>query len=132
MLASFTRVFLTVSTFAALTGACSHTDKPAAYAEAPRAYELKSAVSDIVKARCNLEARCNNIGAGQKFDDRQACESKLQGSTADDLNSKDCPQGIDRDKLSECLADIKAESCGSPLDSMSRWNACRTGNVCLN
>jgi hypothetical protein len=133
MLASFTRLCLANSTLASCTllGACSH-DKRPAYAEAPRAYELKSAVNDVVRARCNLEQRCNNIAAGKKYDDRQACESKLQGSVADDLNTQDCPNGVDHDKLSECLNDIKAESCSNPLDSMSRWNACRTGNICLH
>jgi hypothetical protein len=93
---------------------------------------MESAVADIVEARCDLEQRCNNVAPGQKFDSRDTCESKLQGSTADDLNTKDCPHGVDPGKLSVCLADIKGEKCGNPFDSLSRWNACRTGQICLH
>jgi hypothetical protein len=136
MSTSSIRTCLVISTLAtgAVLGACSHSGRPAAQtpaASAP-AREVKSAVKDIVNARCDLEQRCNNIAAGQKFDSRDMCESKLQGATADDLNTKDCPLGVDQGKLSACLSDIKAEDCGNPLDSLSRWNACRTGQVCIH
>jgi hypothetical protein len=130
---------LAVSTLAvsAALGACSHNDRPAAYAHthhtaSASGHRATSAVNDIVNARCDLEQRCSNIASGKKYDSRDMCESKLQGSTADDLNMKDCPHGVDQGKLSKCLSDIKAESCGNPFDSLSRWNACRTGQICLN
>lgn len=133
------RMCLVVSTLAtgAALGACSHSERPAAHAQTPPAasapaQEVKSAVNDIVSARCDLEQRCNNVAPGQKFDSRDMCESKLHGATADDLNTKDCPLGVDQGKLSACLSDIKAENCGSPLDSLSRWNACRTGQICIH
>jgi Family of unknown function (DUF6184) len=132
------RMCLTISTLAASAalGACSHNDRPAAHAARTQhmAYgsqNAKSAVNDIVNARCDLEQRCSNIASGKKYDSRDMCESKLQGATADDLNTKDCPHGVDQGKLSTCLSDIKAESCGNPFDSLSRWNACRTGQICL-
>ena len=115
--------------------ACSHEQKPAEYSNAPGASaparELSGAVKDISNARCDLEQRCNNIGAGQSFDNREACETKMRGSLGDDLNTKDCPSGVDHEKLSACLSQIRAEECGSPMDSMSRWAACRTGEICV-
>lgn len=129
------RMCLTISTLAAsAVGACSHNDRPATHAQmaSARSQKAKSAVNDIVNARCDLEQRCSNIASGKKYDSRDMCESKLQGATADDLNTKDCPHGVDQGKLSTCLSDIRAESCGNPLDSLSRWNACRTGQICLH
>lgn len=114
--------------------ACSHEERPSEHngipgASAP-ARELSSAVNDVADARCDLEQRCNNIGAGQSFENREACETKMHGSLADDLNTKDCPNGVDNSKLSACLSQLRSEECGDPMDSMSRWAACRQGELC--
>jgi hypothetical protein len=140
MFTSSNGMCVAISTLAtvAILGACSHNERPAAHAQTPPAaaapgQEVKSAVADIVHARCDLEQRCNNIAPGQSFDSRGMCESKLQGATSNDLNTKDCPHGVDQEKLSTCLSDIRAEECGAhPIEALSRWNACRTGQICLS
>jgi hypothetical protein len=127
-----------VSIAIALLGltACSHEERPTEHSGAPAASaparELNSAVNDVADARCDLEQRCNNIGAGQSFDNREACETKMHGSVADELNTKDCPNGVDESKLSACLSQLRSEECGDPMDSMSRWAACRQGELCLD
>lgn len=127
---------LTLTTCGILA-ACSHSERPAAHSQMPPGAsapgrEVKLAVKDIVDARCDLEQRCNNIAPGQTYDNRGMCESKLQGTTAEDLNTKDCKHGVDQEKLSTCLSDIRAEECGAhPIEALSRWNACRTGQLCL-
>jgi hypothetical protein len=116
--------------------ACSHDSRPAEHSGAPgasvSARQLKGVVDDISDARCELEQRCDNIGAGQSFDNRDACETKMRASIADDLNTQDCPHGVEHSKLSACLAEIRSEKCGNPMDSMSRWNTCRKGALCIN
>ena len=99
---------------------------------AARAETVTAAVEDIVAERCDLEARCGNLGPSQKYDRRDICESKLQGTTAVELNTKDCPLGVDHRKLEACLANIRAEACGSIFDSLGRWNACRDGQICYH
>ena len=114
--------------------ACSHEAKPTEHsptASAP-ARELSRAVDDLTGARCDLEERCNHIGSGQTYDNREACETKLHGSISDDLNTSDCPHGIADAKLDACLHDIKAEACGDPIEAMSRWNSCRKGQICAD
>jgi hypothetical protein len=115
--------------------ACSHAEKPAEHgrpaASAP-ARELSSAVHDLSDARCDLEERCNHVGAGQTYENREACETKMHGSIGDDLNTNDCPHGIADSKLSSCLSDIHAEKCGNPIEALSRWNACRKGEICAD
>lgn len=116
--------------------ACSHEDRPAEHGGAPAASaparELNGAVNDVADARCDFEQRCDHIGAGQSFENREACETKMRGSIADDLNTKDCPNGVADSKLSACLSQLRSEECGDPMDTMSRWAACRQGELCLD
>lgn len=98
---------------------------------AARADSVEAAVGDIVDARCDLEDHCGNLGPGQKFESRRVCESKMQGTTANELNTKDCPLGVEGRKLDTCLASIRSEDCGSIFDSLNRWNACRNGQICF-
>jgi hypothetical protein len=133
-----TKTLVISSILIALCGisGCSHEDRPAEHSGAPGASaparELSSAVNDVADARCDLEQRCDHVGAGQSFENREACETKMHGSLADDLNTKDCPNGVDGSKLSACLSQLRSEECGDPLDSMSRWAACRQGELCLD
>lgn len=126
---------LTIAVFhsALLLGSCAHTgagsqpETPAA-----RADSVLAAVDDIVDARCDLEERCHNVGAGQTYDTRDTCESKMQGTSASEINAKDCPLGVDPKKLEACVASIRAEECGSVFDSLTRWNTCRPGQLCYS
>jgi hypothetical protein len=96
-----------------------------------RAGDVASARESIVAARCDREERCSNIGAGKDYETRDACSSKLDGKTGSDLNTEDCARGVDRPKLSACLSKIRTEDCGNPIDSLSRFAACRTGEICI-
>jgi hypothetical protein len=98
---------------------------------AARADSVEAAVADIVDARCDLEDRCGSLGPGQKYESRAICESKMQGTSASELNTKDCPLGVEGRKLDTCLANIRSESCESMFDSLNRWNACRNGQICF-
>jgi hypothetical protein len=127
---------LTIALFATglALGACDRQGLAPEHSETPEAREhaVESAVEDIVDARCDLEERCNHVGPGTTFDSRDTCESKMQGTTASELNTKDCPRGVDGTKLVTCLANIRAEACTSIFDSLTRWNACRSGQVCFH
>jgi hypothetical protein len=89
------------------------------------------AVREIVAARCEREERCDNVGPDKTYSNHAACTSKLEGSTADDINMKDCENGVSDAKLHECLAKIHGEDCGNPIDTLSRLTACRTGALCI-
>jgi hypothetical protein len=90
-----------------------------------------AAVSSVVDARCTREAACNNIGADKRFGNREACVTKLKADMASDLNAADCPKGIDRKELDECLSEIRSESCNNPIEKIERLAACRTSDLCL-
>ena len=89
-----------------------------------------SALASLAAERCDREARCKNIGAKEKYHSRAECVTEMQRDKPDDLNSDVCPGGVPQKGLSECLQAIREESCNSPLDSLTRLNACRAGNLC--
>lgn len=122
-----------VATGPALLMACDHDEHPASAHEVkvPGAGDVNSARDSIVAARCDREERCSNIGGGKDYETRAACSSKLEGKTGSHLNAQDCARGVDQPKLSDCLSKIRAEDCGNPIDSLSRFAACRTGEICI-
>jgi hypothetical protein len=113
---------------------CNRNNEPApAVEQVPSSPEanMKGAIHDIVGARCNREERCSNIGPDKTYADRDACTSKLEGTTQSDINLSDCKHGVDRPKLHACLDKIHGEDCGNPIDTLSRVAACRTGELCI-
>lgn len=90
----------------------------------------QAAVEKIVAARCAREQTCNNVGADKRYTNPAACNQKIKADMRDDLNSKDCPHGVDQKELNECLDEIRKESCNNPIDAISRLAACRTSDLC--
>jgi hypothetical protein len=94
--------------------------------------EARSAARNIADARCEREARCNNIGADHKYATDEVCEEQIRSEWANDLNAYDCPNGVVDGELEECLNAIRAEDCNSPFDTLSRVSACTAGQICAN
>jgi hypothetical protein len=95
-----------------------------------RRRSVEAAVAHVVGARCDLEARCGHVGAGQKYPSGDVCESKMQGETASTLNTADCPLGVEPRKLDACVSSILAQDCDNMFDALNRWNDCRNGQIC--
>ncbi|MGK4005216.1 DUF6184 family natural product biosynthesis lipoprotein [Sorangium sp. So ce1036] len=89
-----------------------------------------SAVDSIVQARCDREARCNNIGADRAYASKEACDSRVRAEWRDELNFAECPGGIDPKELNECLQEIRNDDCGNPFDTLGRIVACRSSDLC--
>jgi hypothetical protein len=94
--------------------------------------EARSATRRISGARCDREARCNNIGADQKYATQSACEDQIRTEWANDLNAYECPNGVVEKDLEECLAAIRAEECSSPFDTFDRLTECTASQICAN
>jgi hypothetical protein len=89
-------------------------------------------VEQLAIARCDHEQSCNNVGVPHaKYATRSACLASMRSDMKPDLNSYDCPGGIDQRGLDRCLAAINDEGCGRPLDTLSRFDRCRASNLCL-
>lgn len=90
-----------------------------------------AALTQLVQARCDREMTCNNIGADKKYGTRDQCLTTLRANAREDLNPAECPRGIDQHRLSDCLQEVRNETCNNPLDTVSRLTACRAGGLCL-
>jgi hypothetical protein len=90
------------------------------------------AVSSIVEARCDREARCNNIGADEKFKSWEECRKDIAEKSSDKIGAPECPGGIDSYELSECLSEVRSEKCGNPLDTLERVAACNSADLCVD
>ena len=90
----------------------------------------ESAVNSLVMARCDREELCNNVGKGKKYATRRVCVEELRDKARQDLRAADCPRGVDNPQLDKCRAEIRAERCGNPIDTITRLAACRTSALC--
>ncbi len=141
--------------FAIAVANCGHNDNQSARAKEPRVHaspateerrveeprdapfigggpaEPNSAVARIAAARCDREARCNNVGRKERYPSRSDCIVLMQDGERDDINEKDCPGGIDQKQLGACLSAIRDEACGNSLDTISRVVSCRSVGICL-
>ena len=90
----------------------------------------ESAVSSITQARCDREMRCNNVGSGKKYESTSDCVTKTRADWRDDLNARECPNGVVSTQLSSCVKQIKEESCGNPVEKLESVLACRTVDLC--
>jgi hypothetical protein len=89
-------------------------------------------VEELAIARCDREQSCNNVGVPHaKYASRNVCLAAMRGDMAPSLNGYDCPGGIDQKSLDRCLNAIHDEGCGRPLDTLSRFERCRSSNLCL-
>lgn len=90
----------------------------------------ESAVASITQARCDRESRCDNVGSGKKYESMSDCVTKTRSDWRDDLNARECPQGVVPTQLSSCVKQIKEESCGNPVEKLESVLACRTVDLC--
>jgi hypothetical protein len=90
----------------------------------------RRAVHAIARARCERERRCDNVGAKKTYASLDACEAKIEGEWAADLNKYECPHGVVQSELDQCLADVRAEECGNPFDTLSRIAQCDADDIC--
>jgi len=96
------------------TGALSHDD----------------AIMRIATARCEREASCNNVGAGEKYADRETCMREAGQNARGTIRADQCAR-LDEGKLSACVNDIKNERCGNPLDTLDMLTSCTRNKLCI-
>ena len=95
------------------------------------AARTRSAAEQIAQARCEREQQCGNIGSDKTFSSSQDCLARVRSDWKDDLNSRECPGGINQKELDECMAQVRAEACGNPFDTLARITECTSGQICV-
>ncbi len=89
-----------------------------------------NAVIRIANARCDREYNCNNIGAGARYQDQNACLRELHQNVQSALRMDMCP-GVDQAKLGKCLADVQNQACGVALETTESIPTCRRSELCV-
>jgi hypothetical protein len=112
--------------------ACGKKDRPATEPDSVKVPAATGAREAITSSRCHREQRCDNIGEGKKFSSSGDCSDRINAEWKDDLNARECPNGVNQQQLDECLTAIKNEDCGNPFDKLERVSACTVGQLCLN
>jgi len=96
-----------------------------------QARNVGGTVDRLTAARCDREQACNNIGDGKKYSSRHVCMDQVHGSIANDVNSYECPSGLDDSAVNQCLNATTNEECGvHPMEALSRLDKCRSGSMC--
>jgi hypothetical protein len=107
----------------------AHRTEPSV-ANATPANATRSAAESIALSRCQREQTCNNVGDDKKYSSASDCLTRIRNDWKDDLNARECPNGVNQAQLDECLAKIRNEECGSPFDTLSRVTECTAGQIC--
>jgi hypothetical protein len=109
------------------------TDVPRAIGGGPIDPAVRSDVIAVVRkiaaARCDREARCDNVGATRNFATRTECLTTMASYKHAHINFEKCPLGVAEPKVENCLKAIRAEDC-SAARSLERINACRMAALC--
>lgn len=89
-----------------------------------------SAADRLAISRCDRELRCDHIGEGKRYASVPDCQTRVRADWKDDLDSRQCENGIDSQELRECLSEIREEDCNNAFDTLSRLTQCSRAQIC--
>jgi len=92
--------------------------------------EISRAQDQITQARCDMEQRCNHVGQGQTYANRDACMTQIRTEWKADLTFDNCSGGVDAKGLDECLTHIRDHECGSAISNLERVAECTKSQLC--
>jgi hypothetical protein len=84
----------------------------------------------IANARCEREARCDNVGAGKTYVSFEGCRTQIRGDEMNELTTTNCPRGVQPRALDKCLAVIRGQRCDNLADAFNRVNDCARPSLC--
>ncbi len=91
----------------------------------------RSAADLIAESRCEREQQCGNVGQDKTYSSAPDCLARIQTDWKADLNARECPGGINRNELNECLTAIRDEACQNPFDALARITQCTAAQICI-
>jgi hypothetical protein len=83
----------------------------------------------ITLARCQLEARCNNVGEEKEYVTEEDCIARLEPGTERELEAGECPRRIPSGRIGACMEAIRQEKCDSPRD-LAHIRECSAAVLC--
>ena len=92
-----TLLFLAMAASAAACGGGEREAEPLTPAAQVQGSNVRSAADSIASARCDRSQRCNHIGQGGEYSDREHCLSVARPKAEEQLGV--CPRGVDQEDL---------------------------------
>lgn len=96
-----------------------------------REHAVAGVVDRIARATCDREQSCNTIGPGATFGSLEDCRDTIRTKYAKELSASECPGGIDKSALDDCLGSLDSGQCSGPGDEITRAATCSTKSMCL-
>lgn len=130
-------VVLTVTAIAASATSCRRDQPEPSVGEASLtaasivAVPTESAVSELAQAQCTNDVRCGR-GTGGEHGNLAECVRHRRRDLGLELDpATSCAGGVDRVRLHQCLAAVRAEECGiGGADHVTSAVACRGSELC--
>jgi hypothetical protein len=119
-----------VSGFLALSACHGHARAPQVAKAEPVESASATASESIAEARCDREARCNNVGIDRRYSSVEDCRTRVWIEWGGELDARQCQAGLQLDALDKCLTEIRILECSSTLESLERLAACSPNLIC--
>ena len=85
----------------------------------------------VTDASCDFYARCDQIGPGKTYENRDSCEVQVRARWDTAWPVETCDGKIDTEQLNICLNAIGATECGNGLDVLNTLlNKCPQAKIC--
>jgi hypothetical protein len=97
---------------------------------AARAPVSTDSADEIATARCEREVRCGDVGPGLRYETREQCFNTLRVVETSDLAPARCPQGVTREGVDRCLADVRGQRCDNIMENLDWANDCTRSALC--
>jgi hypothetical protein len=108
--------------------ASTQTDAPTATDQ--KIADLGRSSTLIATARCEREVRCKNVGGEGRYATQDDCVVTLEPATRDELDARDCPDGIAEVELKECTEEISSTACDGSLKNIELISECSEEELC--
>ncbi len=89
----------------------------------------ESGVSSLAKARCEREAQCHNLAAGDNKE-RRDCEQDVRDQQAKVLGPEVCASGIDKPNMDKCATLLQSQLCEGKLGPIEAFPECHADHLC--
>lgn len=88
------------------------------------------AINEAALAVCDYNARCEEIGEGKTYPNRDACLVDQRAFFQDVWSFKACEENINPDGFDQCITRIGIAQCSDLLDFANAVINCTQGRVC--
>lgn len=87
-------------------------------------------IERVAMGRCERFATCSTLTSYALEDERKECTRETKRELRLSLREHDCPAGIDRDRLEDCLTAIRSIQCDFDLKRVQAIAECRIDTLC--